>query len=100
MKPFVGAGYQHDGNTAKGNKARFAATLPSAGHYEVRLAYTSNANRASNVPVAIEHARGTASVLMNHKRRLPSPVFSSSWATTTSAPPLPSNYRPPARMAT
>ena len=67
-KPFVGAGYQHDGDAAKGTKtARFVATLPKAGHYEVRLAYTTNANRATNVPVAIEHSAGTANVVVNQQ---------------------------------
>jgi hypothetical protein len=67
-KPFVGAGYQHDGDAAKGSKtARFVATLPQAGHYEVRLAYTPNANRATNVPVSIEHAAGTANVVVNQQ---------------------------------
>lgn len=66
-KPFVGAGYQHDGDAAKGKTARFVATLPKAGHYEVRLAYTTNANRATNVPVSIEHAAGTANVVVNQR---------------------------------
>lgn len=66
-KPFVGDGYRHDANAAKSKKARFAATLPKAGHYEVRLAYTINANRATNVPVAIEHAGGTANVVVNQQ---------------------------------
>jgi hypothetical protein len=66
-KPFVGAGYQHDGDAAKGKTARFVATLPKAGRYEVRLAYTTNANRASNVPVTIEHAGGTANVVVNQR---------------------------------
>lgn len=67
-KPFVGAGYQHDGDAAKGTKtARFVATLPKAGHYEVRLAYTNNVNRATNVPVTIEHSAGTANVVVNQQ---------------------------------
>jgi hypothetical protein len=66
-KPFVGDGYRHDADAAKGKKARFVATLPRAGHYEVRLAYTTNANRATNVPVAIEHAAGTANVVVNQQ---------------------------------
>lgn len=37
-KPFVGDGYRHDADAAKGKAARFVATLPRAGHYEVRLA--------------------------------------------------------------
>jgi hypothetical protein len=66
-KPFVGGGYQHDANAAKGKKARFVATLPKAGHYEVRLAYTVNANRATNVPVTVEHSAGTANVVVNQQ---------------------------------
>jgi hypothetical protein len=66
-RPFVGAGYRHDGNVEKGKTARFVATLPAAGHYEVRLAYTTNANRATNIPVSIEHSAGTASVVVNQQ---------------------------------
>lgn len=66
-KPFVGAGYQHDADADKGKTARFEVTLPQAGHYEVRLAYTVNANRATNVPVAVEHAAGTANVVVNQQ---------------------------------
>ncbi|HEX2871653.1 MAG TPA: FAD-dependent oxidoreductase [Polyangiaceae bacterium] len=67
-KPFVGSGYRHDANAAKGTKtATFAASLPKAGHYEVRLAYTVNANRATNVPVAVSHAAGTANLTVNQR---------------------------------
>jgi len=66
-KPFVGDGYRHDADAAKGKVARFVATLPKAGHYEVRLAYTINANRATNVPVTIEHSAGTANVTVNQQ---------------------------------
>ena len=58
----------HDNNTDKGRKtARFEIKLPSAGRYEVRLAYTSSPNRASNVPVTIEAADGEKSVTVNQK---------------------------------
>src|SRR6185503_18977590 len=67
-RPFVGAGYRHDANLDKGTKtARFVATLPAAGHYEVRLAYTINANRATNVPVTVEHSGGVANVVVNQQ---------------------------------
>jgi FAD dependent oxidoreductase len=67
-RPFVGRGYQHDNNADKGTKtARFVATLPKPGHYEVRIAYSINANRATNVPVTIEHAAGTANVIVNQQ---------------------------------
>ncbi|MEQ1826172.1 MAG: FAD-dependent oxidoreductase [Pirellula sp.] len=59
-RPFVGLGYQHNGNEpAAKHTATFEAKLPVAGTYEVRMAYPQNANRASNVPVTIEHAGGS-----------------------------------------
>ena len=69
---FVGHGYQHDGNARDGKAtARFEAKLPKAGRYEVRLGYTPNSNRASNVPVAIAHAGGTKTVTVNQKNDPP-----------------------------
>ena len=69
---FVGHGYQHDGNARDGKAtARFEAKLPKAGRYEVRLGYTPNANRASNVPVAVAHAGGSKTVTVNQKKERP-----------------------------
>jgi hypothetical protein len=68
QEPYVGAGYLHDGNAEKGKKtARFEMAIPKPGRYEVRLAYTANPNRATNVPVQIEHAGGTATVRVNQR---------------------------------
>lgn len=51
---FVGADYLHDNNEGKGVKfAAYTPTLPRPGLYEVRIYYTPNANRATNVPVTI-----------------------------------------------
>jgi hypothetical protein len=67
-KPFVLAGYRHDANAGKGQKtARFTAQLPQAGRYQVRVAYTVNANRATNVPVKIEHSGGTSQAVVNQQ---------------------------------
>ncbi|MDB6076218.1 MAG: hypothetical protein JWO89_3858, partial [Verrucomicrobiaceae bacterium] len=42
---------RHDGNTAKGSlTAVFHIKVPADGNYEVRMAYPSSSNRASNVP--------------------------------------------------
>lgn len=47
---FVGSHYLHDSNESKGSKsARFPFTIPRTGRYEVRVAYTSHSNRASNL---------------------------------------------------
>lgn len=51
-KSYVGFGYRHDGNTAKGEaKAIFSTKIPEAGTYAVRLAYPPNNNRARAVKV-------------------------------------------------
>ncbi len=69
QSPYIGSGYAHDGNEEKGaKKLRFEVALPKPGRYEVRLAYTPNPNRATNVPVAIEHAGGTATAHVNQRK--------------------------------
>ncbi len=56
---FVGLRYFHDSNEAKGSMfVRFRPMLKTPGTYEVRIAYTPSANRATKVPVTIIHAGG------------------------------------------
>jgi len=65
---YVGTEYLHDGNDSKGMKsATFMAKIPKAGRYEVRVAYTANANRASNVPVTIESKSGLKKAELNQR---------------------------------
>lgn len=65
--PFVGDGYLHDGNEAKGAKAaRFEAKL-QPGRYEVRMTYSPYPNRATNVPVSVRHAGGVAEARVNQR---------------------------------
>jgi len=67
--PYVAAGYRHDGNEGKGEQsARFVVKVPADGKYEVRVAYSQNGNRATNVPVKITHAGGVAEVKVNQKK--------------------------------
>ena len=69
-KIYLGTDYQHDDRRADGQSvATFLAKfggLPKNGvrsHIcEVRLAYTPNKNRATNVPVTIKHSDGLADV--------------------------------------
>jgi hypothetical protein len=69
---FIASGYRHEGNTKDGKaSARFETKFKKAGRYEIRLAYTPNSNRASNVPVEIQHAGGTATVMVNQKKEPP-----------------------------
>jgi hypothetical protein len=68
--PFVGTGYRHDGNENKGRQsARFRVKIPQAGRYEVRIAWTANANRATNVPVTVKHQGGSTTVKINQRQK-------------------------------
>jgi hypothetical protein len=67
--PFVGIGYRHDGNTAKGQQSvRFRLAIPKTGRYEVRLAWTAHPNRATNVPVTVWFDAGEAKVQVNQRK--------------------------------
>lgn len=69
--PFVGAGYRHDANDHKGDlSATFEAKLP-AGKYEVRVSYSPNTNRASNVPVTVRFAGGSKTLSIDQKKAAP-----------------------------
>jgi hypothetical protein len=72
ISPYVNAGYRHDDNAGKGAKsARFEAALPAPGRYEVRVVYSPSGNRATNVPITIEHAGGSDTVLLNQRQAPP-----------------------------
>jgi hypothetical protein len=67
--PFVGTGYRHDGGEERGRQwARYTPNLPKAGKYEVRLSYSPNPNRATNVPVTIVHADGRTTMKVNQRK--------------------------------
>lgn len=68
MGKWVGGSYQHDGGSRDGQSvARFEARLPQSGVYQVRLAYSANPNRATNVAVVVHHAGGQQTVAVNQK---------------------------------
>lgn len=65
---FVGSGYSHDNNQAKGQMtATYKFAVQQPGSYEVRIAYTPNANRATNVPIKIAHTDGQSQVTLNER---------------------------------
>jgi hypothetical protein len=67
--PYVAAGYRHDGNEEKGQQsAVFPVKVAQDGKYEVRIGYSVNGNRATNVPVKITHAGGVADIKLNQKK--------------------------------
>jgi hypothetical protein len=70
--PFVGDGYRHDGGTKDGKQsAAYIPDLPKAGKYEVRIAYSPNPNRATNVPVAVTHGGGTTTIKVDQRKAPP-----------------------------
>jgi hypothetical protein len=67
--PYVGASYRHDGSRDRGQqRARYTPDLPEAGPYEVRVCYSPNANRATNVPVTVVSADGKTTVRVNQRK--------------------------------
>jgi mono/diheme cytochrome c family protein len=72
VKTFIGPGYVHDENAGKGEKTiTFTPTIPQAGRYEVRLAYTHAESRAKNVRVAVFHADGEEAVFVDQSQPPP-----------------------------
>ena len=78
VAPYVGLDYIHDNNADKAGKfVRFVPDLPAAGRYEVRVAYTANPNRATNVPVRINAADGLVTAELNQREKPPEAPFRS-----------------------
>lgn len=70
---FVGGQYLHDNNEQKGElSVAYRFELKEPGRYEVRVAYTANPNRATNVPLSVQHAGGTATTKINQRKTPPS----------------------------
>lgn len=75
---YVGYRYRHDGDEQKGDlRAIFRPNLNEAGTYEVRIAYSANPNRATNVPIAIVAADGTHHATVNQRQKPEDGVFQS-----------------------
>jgi hypothetical protein len=74
---FIGDGYLHDLDEAKGEKTlTFVPKLPRDGVYEVRLAYTPGNNRSDDVPVTVFSADGEKTLLVNMREL---PAFDGRW---------------------
>lgn len=69
---FVGDGYLHDENTDKGKKsATFNVKVKEAGTYDVRISYSPNSNRATNVPVTISGFKGEPKTIKIDQKKAP-----------------------------
>ncbi len=66
-KPFVGLGYLHDGNTAKGKSEASFRTELEDGIYEIRVAFSKHENRATNVLAEVESKHGRDRISVNQR---------------------------------
>ena len=66
---YVGKNYAHDGAVGKGCALTYTLPIKEAGRYEVRISYTANANRASNVTVIVHHADGSETYKVDQKKK-------------------------------
>ncbi|WP_158281466.1 golvesin C-terminal-like domain-containing protein [Sediminitomix flava] len=65
---YIGAGYRHDGDANKGSMAvTYSPNISVDGDYEVFVYYTAGSNRATNVPIEINHAQGQSTVTVNQQ---------------------------------
>lgn len=68
-RKYVDGGYRHNGNDNSGAlRATFTADL-KPGRYEVRISYSPNANRASNVKVIVQSQAGATEKVVNQQQR-------------------------------
>ncbi len=69
---YIGAGYLHDDNAAKGEKSlTFTAEVPATGKYEVRLAYSHGGSRSTAVPVTVFGADGEKAISVDMTKAPP-----------------------------
>ena len=69
ISKYVERSYLHDGNDAKGQMSvRFTTDLKPS-RYDIRIAYTANPNRATNVPVIVHTGREVERFTLNQKAK-------------------------------
>ncbi len=68
--PFLSLHYRHDSNAGKGlQNATFTFRIQKAGRYKLQLAWTSHANRATNVPITLTTSAGKQNMLLNQQQK-------------------------------
>ncbi len=66
---FVGDAYLHDNNAGQGTKSvRYSLVIPETGRYDLRLSYTPNPNRATNVRVTVRTGDDDKTILVNQRQ--------------------------------
>jgi hypothetical protein len=72
FRPHVGAGYVHDDNKADGKaQATFHFTAPKAGEYELLMAYSAHATRATKVPVVVTSGPHVTRLTVDQTQAMP-----------------------------
>lgn len=67
-RKFIGVDYLHDGDMEKGEKSlTWKITVPDTGRFELRMSYSPNPNRATNVPVRFSAAGKSMTQTVNQK---------------------------------
>ncbi|MEQ1852801.1 MAG: DUF1549 domain-containing protein, partial [Chthoniobacteraceae bacterium] len=72
VRSFIGEGYLTDDNSGKGEKTiTFTPTLPKAGRYDLRMAYSAHETRAKKVPVTIQNSGSRTEITVDQTLPLP-----------------------------
>ncbi|QOV87479.1 FAD-dependent oxidoreductase [Humisphaera borealis] len=72
FKPHVGVGYRHDDRRADGQSiATFRFKAPKAGRYEVRMAYSPHATRATKVPLVVQSGGRRFEIAVDQTQSMP-----------------------------
>jgi len=65
---YVGVDYIHDGDLEKGEKSiTWTIKAPTAGQFALRMSYSANPNRATNVPITVTHIGHSSTQTVNQK---------------------------------
>ena len=72
LKGYIGYNYLY-GSPDSGATVRFEFKPPATGRYEVRLAYQTHENRATNVPVTVHSVDGEETTRVNMREAAPLP---------------------------
>jgi hypothetical protein len=73
---FVGASYLHDNNEGKGTKSvTYRIKVSKTAPYDIRLSWTPNANRATNVPVTVRTASREQEFTINQRNKPRDEIF-------------------------
>jgi hypothetical protein len=67
---YVAADYLHDANSNKGSlSAEYLTQIPNAGVYEIRMYFTADPNRATNVPVTVKIGPNTLNLVIGQRTK-------------------------------